>query len=301
MANPMVSSLPAYVDEMREPLIVEAVLGAKSAKLFQLQTGVKKSTALNLLSTNVTFGDGSSCGWDDAGVQEFTQRVINVGNIKVNRSICDRAMLSKWMGHKVEVAAGREKLPFEEELMSGIVADIKNKLECAIYQGDTSSTDDNLKWFDGLIKILRGERVIPVDVIEQPSFLDKVMTVYAAIPEKAYTRGDVAILVGMEVFRKVVTELVKQNLYHYNPGTPEDEIILPGTNVRLIGVNGLINTNKAIASSLKNIVYGTDMEDDEETFDLWFSKDNQEFRVAVYFNAGVQVAFPDEIVVGSLL
>ena len=37
-----------------------------------------------------------------------------------------------------------------------------------------------------------------------------------------------------------------------------------------------------------------------ETFDLWYSKDNQEFRLAVKFNAGVQVAFPDEVVLGVL-
>ena len=38
------------------------------------------------------------------------------------------------------------------------------------------------------------------------------------------------------------------------------------------------------------------MEGDDEKFDLWYSKDNQEFRLAINFNAGVQVAFPDEIV-----
>lgn len=55
-------------------------------------------------------------------------------------------------------------------------------------------------------------------------------------------------------------------------------------------------TKKVVAADFaNNIFYGTDMEGDEEIFDLWYSKDNQEFRLAINF-AGVQVAFPDQVV-----
>ena len=68
MANsPIVTSLPTYVDQNRLPLIAKAVLGAKTASLFTLQSGVKSPTALNLISTDVVFGDGSTCGWNEAG------------------------------------------------------------------------------------------------------------------------------------------------------------------------------------------------------------------------------------------
>ena len=42
------------------------------------------------------------------------------------------------------------------------------------------------------------------------------------------------------------------------------------------------------------------MLDDAETFDLWYSKDNREYRLAVQFNAGTQVAYPNEVVVGGI-
>ena len=45
--------------------------------------------------------------------------------------------------------------------------------------------------------------------------------------------------------------------------------------------------------------YGTDLENGEELFDIWYSKDNREFRLAIEFTAGVQVAFQDEIVLGK--
>jgi hypothetical protein len=301
MANPIVSSLPQYVEEKRLPLIAEAVLGAKSAKLFNLQTDIKHAAALNLLTTDVAFGDGSTCGWDDAGSQSLTQRILTVGNIKVNMSFCDRDMLAKWMGYEVKVAAGSETLPFEEEFTNEVIKSIQEAVETAIYQGDTASSNVNLKAFDGLIKILTGEDgTIDVAASTESTALAKVRKVYNAIPEKAFTRGNVAILVGMDTFRALVGDLVDKNLYHYNPGAPEGEVYLPGTNVRIIGVNGLNGAKKAIAASLDNLFFGTDMVNDLETFKLWYSDDNQEFRLAVKFNAGVQVAFPDEVVLGTL-
>ena len=41
------------------------------------------------------------------------------------------------------------------------------------------------------------------------------------------------------------------------------------------------------------------MMNDEEKFELWYSQDFREFRLAIEFNAGVQVAFPDEVVLGA--
>ena len=301
MANPIITSLPNYVEEKRDSLIAEAVLGAKSAKLFTLETDVKDSKALTLLATDVAFGDGSTCGWDDAGTQTLSQRIIKVGKIKVNMSFCEREMLSKWMGSEVRVAAGAESLPFEETFTSELINSINEAVETAIYQGDTASSNNNLKHFDGLLKILGAEAgVVDVDAASESTALDKVREIYNNIPEKAFSRGEVVILVGMDTFRSMVGNLVDKNLYHYNPGAPEGEVVLPGTNCRVIGVNGLNGTKKAIAASLKNIFFGTDMLNDMETFKLWYSDDNQEFRLAVKFNAGVQVAFPDEVVLAAL-
>ena len=72
------------------------------------------------------------------------------------------------------------------------------------------------------------------------------------------------------------------------------EYMLPGTNVRVIAVPGMAD-DKAVAGRLSNFFYGTDLESDMETFDLWYSKDNREFRIDVSFIAGVQIAYPSEV------
>lgn len=292
------TSLTSYVEQRRLPLIKEAVLKAKSASLFNLQTDIKTSAALNLLSTAIQFGDGLACGWDEAGTQTLSQRILATGNIKINMAYCDKEMLKYWTQYQVRVAAGQKTLPFEEDFVNAVVENVKAAIETAIWQGDTASETNNLKYFDGLLKILGATSGV-VDVgITEASAYDDIMAVYNAIPEKVLDGA--SILVGSDTFRKFIQELVAKNYYHYSGENLNGEIMLPGSQVKVIAVNGLNGTDKIVAGQLdKNFFYGCDMMNDEEKFELWYSQDFREFRLAIEFNAGVQVAFPDEVVLGA--
>lgn len=299
MANsPVMATLPAYVEQRRLPLIKEAVLKAKSASLFNLQSDIKTDAALNLLTTDVQFGDGLTCGWDEAGTQTLSQRILKTGNIKINMAYCDKAMLKYWTQYQIRVAAGQKTLPFEEDFVSAVVENVKEAVEIAIWQGDTTSQTNNLKYFDGLLKILKNAEDTVDVVITGASAYDDIMAVYNAIPEKVLEGA--SILVGADTFRKFVNELVAKNYYHYSGENLNGEIYLPASQVKVIAVNGLNGTDKIVAGQLdKNFFYGVDMVNDEEKFELWYSQDFREFRLAIEFNAGVQVAFPDEVVLGA--
>lgn len=288
-----VSALTAYVDEQRLPLIRKTIFAAPSVKHFNLQTGVKHAAALNILNTTVQFGDGATCGWDEAGSSDFSQRVLEVGNYKVNMSFCDKSMLKYWNGYEVRVAAGQKSLPFEEDFVNGVIDGIKDKLETAIWQG-VKATDR----MNGILTILAGEASV-ISASAGTTTYESVLNAYKAIPAKKLDKA--AIFMGVDAFRDLVLELTAKNLYHYSPEVDASmEIILPGTSTKVFGVSGLNGSNKIVASEPENIYYGVDMEGDEEKFDLWYSQDNQEFRLAINFNAGVQIAFPDEVVLGSL-
>lgn len=61
------SGLTTYVDENKMGLIANAILGARTSKYLTLQTGVKGATSVNILNTNVEFGNGATCGWNEDG------------------------------------------------------------------------------------------------------------------------------------------------------------------------------------------------------------------------------------------
>lgn len=290
MASYNVNALPDYIDFHRSGLIAKTVIGAKSANLFSLLTGVKGPTALNTISTDVVFGDGSACGWDDAGETTLSYRTLTPAPLKVNMSICDKVLLNKWANYLVRVEANKtdRDLPFEEEFINDVINNVNAKIETMIYQGVKGSNS-----FDGLLTILNTGTATATGA----DAYDGIKKGVAALPAGVIGKSDVVALVGMDKYMEFMQQMVEKNFYHYNPGDGENEFLLPGTNVKVIGVDGLNGSNKAIVGRLSNLFYGTNLEDGTEVFDLWFSKDNREFRLAIEFTAGVQVAFPDEVAV----
>lgn len=293
------STLTPYVEENKMGLIKKSVIGAKSASIFNLATGVKGSTSLNLLSTTVKFGSGLDCGWseDTGSTSNISQRNIVPGFVKVNMSFCDAKMSQYFMNQEVKIAAGTETLPAEESFVSNVIENINANLESAIWLGNTTSSDVNLKQFDGLLKILdtaSGSTVNPT--IATGDTIDEVFNkVYTAIPVQILSKA--VILCGADSFRSLVMALTAKNLVNYAPSVDGSmEIILPGTNTKVIAVNGLNGSKRVIATSLDNLFYGTDLMNDNEQFKLWYSDDNQEWRLVVKFTAGVQVAYPDLVV-----
>lgn len=297
----IVNNLPNYVEEHKLPLIRKAVLGSRSAKEMNLMSGVKGATALNLLDTTVVFGDGSNCGWNEAGTSTLSQRTLTPGYPKVNMSFCDKQLLKSWANYEVRVAAGQKTLPFEEDFIAGVIEGVNAKLETLIWQGDSASDA-----FDGMIKVIADAgTAVAASYQAGDSASKKVAEVYANIPAEAFTKGDVVMFVGSDLYRQYIQELVANGSLHLvatagltDIPMPED-LLIPGTNVRVIPVSGLDGTDKIYASYRENFVYGTDMAGDEEKFELWYSQDNREFRLAIEFTAGVQVAYPDMVVAGS--
>lgn len=296
-----VTKLPAYVEEQRLPLIRTAVLGAKSAELFQLVTGVKGDTALNILNTNISFADGATCGFTDAGTSEISQRIIHPGHIKVQAEWCDKALLKKWTQYAVEIGANRKSLPFEEDFINGVLEQIKQNVEIAIWQGDKSSGEANKNKFDGLIKTIgAANNVVRTTYAAGSTIASIVNDVYEKIPSKAYSKGDVCIFMGTDAYRKLIQEYIaNSNIVvsnAMNDVAMPDTILMPGTNCRLYGVPGLDGTGKFYGSYKDNFVYATDLMSDEETFDFWYSQDARANRMEVSFVAGADVQFPDLVV-----
>ena len=292
-----VTALNNYVEEKRLPLIAKSFLRGKTIDLIQLETGVLQDTALNLVSAQVEFGDGASCGWNPTEGVALSQRILKPTFLKVNQVFCDKDLLKKWASYEVKLAAGREQLPFEEKFMEEIANAINESIEKLVWQGDSSHTNEP----DGFLKILEtgGSGVVSATWSAGTTAYNKIKAVYNAIPANIIDKEDTVIFVGEETYREFIQDLVAANLYHFSPDYKAGEYMVPGTSIRVIAVNGLNGTGKIVAGRLSNFFYGVGAEDDKDTFDFWYSQDNREFRLAAYFAIAVQIAYPNEIVLGK--
>lgn len=295
-----ITAITGYVEQRRLPIIRNAVIGAKSLKYMRPNVDVKGKAVLNLLNTEANFNDGSECGWNDTTEGTFTQRTIETGQIAVNMSLCDKALANTWMGYEVKagLVGEGEKAPFEEDLVNGIVENVQANLEKAIWQGDKTSQDGNLNKFDGF-GVVTATGTIGVTYATTDTASKIIGDVYAALPAEVFSKGDVVIYVSDTLYRKYVQELIAANLFHFVEDAKTDYIVLPGdSRVKVIGTAGLDGTTdgEVYASYAENFNFGTDLVGDTANVDAWYSKDNREFRFAMDFNFGVQVAFPGLVV-----
>lgn len=301
MASFNVSTLPAYVQENQDLLLKNfALVGGSTRKRISVQTGVKGSAHINFMEIAPTLQDGSSCGFTSAGEVSLTQRTIETAAIKINLEICPKTLRGKYAEYLIKMNATENELPFEAYIMEGVTNSLARKIDTLMWQGDKASSNTDLKWINGFIKLLGTESdVINVTITED--VYAAVEAVYMALPEEAIERG-AEIYVSPANYRKFLQALVAKNYYHYASATEAapTEFYLPGTNAMVVMTPGLSGVNDTIVGTFaKNLFYGCDMENDEEAIALWWSEDDRNYKLAAEWNSGVQVAFPNMVVLGK--
>jgi hypothetical protein len=299
--NFLVTGLPDYVEQNQAPLLRKMVLGGKTINRIGKQLGIKTSAALNYLSTDPTFQEGKGCGFTPQGSATLSQRTITTGMIKVNMTICPDTLLGKYAEHLVEIGAGKEKLPFEQEVAESIVNNIDTKMEKAIWQGDTASLDADLQHFDGLLKIIGAEDNAVKVTVSGTSAYDAIKSIVKKIPANTLKKG-AEIYVAPDMFLNFMLELVEKNYFHYSAGegAMPEEFPFPATNIKVVSTEGLAGAGKMVAAYPQELFFGTDLMDNKEELKLWFSDDDDLFKMKAKWNAGTQVAFPDEVVLATV-
>ena len=289
-----VTALPAYVQENRLPLLAAAVLKGKTVEVINRQSGVKGKAALNIVNIDARFQAGNTCGFNASGNDAFSQRVIETTLVKVEKEWCWKDLIGYWNEYEYRVVAGDKSLAFEEFFLNEIAKKIAAQIETIIWQGNGGLS------IVGLLGNLTAASVTETQFTAATDY-DKIMEAYMAIPEEVLDKA--VIFVSASRFRGFVAGMTAANLFHYNPEAPVDEVVIPGTNTRVIKVNGLNNStygtvsDVVVAADPMNLVYGYDIEDSDKAFDVWYSRDNDTIRLRATFNIGTQVAFPSEVIV----
>lgn len=303
MPNFVVTSLPTYVQENKDMLLKNfALVGGGTRSRISVQTGIKSSAYLNYIEVDPTLQDGTGCGFTSQGEVELTQRKIETAAIKVNLEICPKTLRGKYAEYLIRMNATEDSLPFEQYIMDGLINNLNKKTEVLMWQGDTTKTGDaNLKWINGFLKIAGAETDVIDVTIEGTSVYDDIMKVYMALPDAVIERGG-EIYLSPANYRKFLQEMVAKNYFHYASAVEAapEEFYFPGTNVKVVSTYGLTGVNNVIVGTFaKNLFYGCDMEGDEEDIKVWFSDDDDLYKIKVLWNMGVQIAFPDMVVLGK--
>lgn len=323
-------SLADYVEQNKLPLLTQAVFGAKTQSLMEKRVGVKFQEVINIMDTDAFFQGGTSCGFTASGTTTFTQRTIIVGAVKVQETLCPRALESKWVATQLSQGSNYEGIPFEQQFTEQKAKRIAAQIETAIWQGIGSSAisgtwiwtgvsgaatsgDASLTKASGLLLYAESTGAGTTEVtiggpLNSTNIVSGFDVAYQNVPVTILDRDDITAFCGWDLFRILTAELIKQTGYTNltsGGGTqagqdglaPVGELYYPGTNMKVVAVNGLNNTQRIFVASRRELFYGTDLLSDEDNFRIWASYDNDDIRFQAAFKFGVNYAFPANIVV----
>lgn len=302
------NSLQTYTDEVGGLLLTEAVAKAKTAEACYIQSGIKGTQAINLLTSTLNVVDGT-CGWSPSGQTTFSQRDISVCAYKVNEALCPADLNTYWAGQFLNAGSYNESVPFEQQIAKLKQEQISMFIENKIWQAATSASGGT-DCFNGLLK-LTSTAVTPseqVNFVPSPSALTSsnalsvVDSLIAVLPDAVLDRNDLVVMMSNQAYRNYVVALRTANYFHYTPeGAGVDFVTYhPATNIKVLGVPGLSGSNRIILAPASEVVIGVDLMDDSERLDMFYSKDFDEVRVRCNFKLGVQIAFPENIVSNGL-
>lgn len=310
------SGLNAYTNELVQPLLTSAVIGAKTQQMIMdggiVLTGVKGPTALPTMDTDAVFAT-QSCSFDPSGTTTFSQVVMTPGKIKVEEKICPKDLTTYFTAQALKSGSTTEDFGTPEFLAAYLAkknSRIAAQLETAIWTGDSASATANINKFNGISKIINAGSPVDANVsgytgvsgsaiatITSSNVVAATEGIYKAIPAAVMAKGDVKIFVGYDWYRLLILAYRALNLFSYNPqDVNAQSFILPGTNVEVVPVNGLNTTGDAFAISLSNMAIGVDLESDENNYKFWYSLDNNDCRFRAEFCVGIQIAFTSETV-----
>lgn len=288
-----VNALPEYIEVNKDELFVKAVAGTKTLDYIEVMGGVKGKAALNYLDSTVVLGDGENCGWNPQGEDTFSQKYIETKLIAINKEFCWKTLRNKWLNYDLSIAAGRETLPFEQKIAESNMAAIKKEVEKMVWQGNETVG------LDGLLAQMADDEAV-VKVSGGTDTVEKVEAVIAAIPGAALEKG-VNVFLSWTDFRAYVAAKNASccgNMPIIDAAVAE--LVYAGdSRIKLVPVAGLEGTGKIVAATYDALVYGTDIEDADAIYRMWFDEKEDKFMFKVLFNAGTAVKYSDEVVLHS--
>ena len=304
------SGLSAYVDQMKFDLISQAIAGAETIKMIDVQTGIKHKANLNYLDTDIVMQAGGNCNTTPSGTTSLTKKEIAVYPIAINEDLCLDEMETLWTGMKQPAGSYAEDFFFHNAYADLKVKKLQLENELLIWQGDRTPaspapSNTNLLRIDGFITLLNDQGGYvdgnPTGIttgtgITASNIRGIVDGIVNLIPENIAYRNDLVIFCDLTTYRLYTQALRTANLYNNAGENGAMECFIQGTNVKLKAVAGLNGTKKLVCTYPSNLVAGMDMTSDSDAFKMFFSEYDEKFKARIHYKLGAQIRFTSDVV-----
>ncbi|NDW10065.1 phage major capsid protein [Dysgonomonas sp. 520] len=290
----------------RQPdFFTKLMFSNKTSEHVNIIPNVKYKTLLNTSSIEddlLQFDGLGTCGWTPSGDVKFSERELEVKPYKVNFEQCLAEFEKSWIGEIMKPGANLDELPseVEDQIMYLVQKKIGKEIEAKIWNGVASATD-----IDGFITVLDNAtdtiKVAGV-ALTKANILGEFEKIFLAQSEDvidASEDGELKFYVSKKAEKLIKLALADTNnsniVINQNWLNTGDSISYMGYEV--VALSG-IPSDVMVFANWHNLAYGTDLISDETELrtGMFPQPEDDKYFVKGRLKLGVQVAFPDEVV-----
>lgn len=292
-----VSALGAYTKDNpdKSKWLYKQIMTGDSASKFKMQTGIKTSERIHLIESNPVI-QAQACGFTASANTVFTDRTLTVASMAVYMDWCEKDLEAKYTQLAMKAGSELDSLTFETQIVDEIMMKLQYKRERGIWSGNTLSTDQDLIHFDGLRKLIAaasiGATITPVAWTVANS-RTAVQNFVSGLTNDMLIQPSGKIFMGTSECRDYRLKLGIDNLYHQTG--KEAVLYAENTDIEIVPTVGLSGTKEIYFMPTDYTFIGTDLESEQDTFDLSYAREARKIRFICEYKMGVNFAFPSLI------
>jgi hypothetical protein len=322
----VVSALTAYVDQITaKEFITEAVFSQRTSNIIRVISGIKGTQALNLYE-NTQSWKAASCGLiNPAGTNTLKQTNITVYDLMNESALCQVGAnsLSKYWTGVLQPKGINQTEPTPKEFADAFygmeIAKTGEFIEYNTWLGSTgtqsfnsASLSENLTLTNGLLYQLN-YGTLAASVISSTASggvaltsgnaISVVNSMIAKLPQEIAGKklGLFCSFVNYQTIKNALLDKQTFNSVFFVKDEKGENIPWAFNwpymeNITIYAIPGLIGRNDLILTMPENLIMGRDGETDEETFDVWHSKEYNAIMGRTMIRIGTAVAQPQYVV-----
>jgi hypothetical protein len=304
--NYVVSGLADYTNQQSLDLISKAILADPTANYVQVMPNIKSAEDIHTIESDLQVQSGSA-GFGASGSTTLGKVTLSVDKMKVNEILDSYALEAKYTQLALNPGSILTEVPFEAYISEEKTKALSKVIAKQYWQGDKVSGSGNLALSDGLIVDLADDATRVVAATAGTSWnssniIGSVQTMIAAQDVDVADSDSRVMFMSPAFYQILVDALFAGNYFHVAPDTlVGGEFVFPGSNVRIVRTYGLqgssshndaVNSNDCVALvDTRYIYWGTDLVSDYSSFEIFYSRDNDEVRFISRYKCGAAHLF----------
>ena len=292
-----VTALPAYTDEQNTEIIEDLIQSSEFLSKLSTQTGNKGSEEIKLLTSEPVVQSASGCAWSASGGVIFTDETLTTVRLKIQEEYCNEDLNGTWAQMMNAAGANRQdqEMVMEQVLIAYYIKKTQRRIQALVIRGNTASVDPNLVHFNGVVQQYNASGDINVVTFAAPTItianaFDVLIAVEGGIPDVVKNNElDYAIECPRQVAQDCLTQIYNDKDYASSIEVDRSggniSFILPTTGTRVVS-NPDLQANEVYVFVYPYMFYGTDVDGDENGFEVKYNEHDEKLRISVKWRSG---------------